>query len=92
MLIYFQPPRIGGIKVYTHENIGLEEVVLDIDLMYEYIIIIYNYFRLYSDCRIKVNLGKVTAGIKEFEVGFIFYYVKQCLIYIVIIIKIYGLQ
>ncbi|CAH8853663.1 unnamed protein product [Trichobilharzia szidati] len=50
-----KPPRIGGIKVYMNENIRKDEIVLDLDLM------------LYSDARIKVNLGKVKAGVKEFE-------------------------
>ncbi|VDQ00053.1 unnamed protein product [Trichobilharzia regenti] len=50
------PPRVGGIKVYMNENIRKDEIVLDLDLM------------LYSDVRIKVNLGKVKAGVKEFEV------------------------
>ncbi|CAH8570023.1 unnamed protein product [Schistosoma margrebowiei] len=49
------PPRIGGVKVYMNENIRKDEIVMDLDLM------------LYSDARIKVNLGKVKAGVKEFE-------------------------
>ncbi|CAH8574370.1 unnamed protein product [Heterobilharzia americana] len=49
------PPRIGGIKVYMNESIRKDEIVLDLDLM------------LYSDARIKVNLGKMKAGVKEFE-------------------------
>ncbi|RTG90650.1 uncharacterized protein DC041_0002334 [Schistosoma bovis] len=52
------PPRIGGVKVYMNENIRKDEIVMDLDLM------------LYSDARIKVNLGKVKAGVKEFEVFF----------------------
>ncbi|CAH8522477.1 unnamed protein product [Dicrocoelium dendriticum] len=49
------PPRVGGVKVYMDEDIGRDEIVLDLDLM------------LYSDARIKVQLGKIKAGIKEFE-------------------------
>ncbi|CAH8853665.1 unnamed protein product [Trichobilharzia szidati] len=44
-----------GDTVYMNENIRKDEIVLDLDLM------------LYSDARIKVNLGKVKAGVKEFE-------------------------
>ncbi|TGZ64757.1 hypothetical protein CRM22_006217 [Opisthorchis felineus] len=49
------PPRIGGVKVYMEESIRRDEVVLDLDLM------------LYSDARIRVQLGNVKAGVKEFE-------------------------
>ncbi|KAF8570027.1 hypothetical protein P879_05451 [Paragonimus westermani] len=49
------PPRVGGVKVYMEENIRRDEIVMDLDLM------------LYSDARIKVELGKVKAGVKEFE-------------------------
>nr|CAX74446.1 Protein FAM62B [Schistosoma japonicum] len=49
------PPRIGGVKVYMSESIRKDEIVMDLDLM------------LYSDARIKVNLGKIRAGVKEFE-------------------------
>ncbi|CAH8516209.1 unnamed protein product [Schistosoma turkestanicum] len=46
------PPRVGGVKVYMNENIRRDEIVMDLDLI---------------DARIKVNLGKVKAGVKEFE-------------------------
>ncbi|KAL5962341.1 Extended synaptotagmin-2 [Taenia solium] len=49
------PPRIGGIKVYVEESIHRDEVVMDVDLM------------LYSDARIKVSVGKIVAGVKDFE-------------------------
>ncbi|VDN16569.1 unnamed protein product [Dibothriocephalus latus] len=49
------PPRIGGVKVYTEESIRRDEIVMDVDVMF------------YSDARIKVSVGKVIAGIKEFE-------------------------
>nr|QQY02574.1 extended synaptotagmin [Cryptocotyle lingua] len=49
------PPRIGGVKVYMEESIRRDEVVLDLDLM------------LYSDARIRVQLGSIKAGVKEFE-------------------------
>ncbi|VDN96374.1 unnamed protein product [Rodentolepis nana] len=49
------PPRIGGVKVYTEESIRRDEIVLDVDLM------------LYSDARIKVAVGKIVAGVKDFE-------------------------
>ncbi|KAM3185617.1 hypothetical protein ACTXT7_005989 [Hymenolepis weldensis] len=49
------PPRIGGVKVYTEESIRRDEVVMDVDLM------------LYSDARIKVAVGKIVAGVKDFE-------------------------
>nr|CDS15699.1 extended synaptotagmin 2 [Echinococcus granulosus] len=49
------PPRIGGIKVYVEESIQRDEVVMDVDLM------------LYSDARIKVSVGKIVAGVKDFE-------------------------
>ncbi|VUZ51030.1 unnamed protein product [Hymenolepis diminuta] len=49
------PPRIGGVKVYTEESIRRDEIVMDVDLM------------LYSDARIKVAVGKIVAGVKDFE-------------------------
>ncbi|KAL5113127.1 Extended synaptotagmin-3 [Taenia crassiceps] len=49
------PPRIGGIKVYIEESIRRDEIVMDVDLM------------LYSDARIKVSVGKIVAGVKDFE-------------------------
>ncbi|VDM31706.1 unnamed protein product [Hydatigera taeniaeformis] len=49
------PPRIGGIKVYVEESIHRDEIVMDVDLM------------LYSDARIKVSVGKIVAGVKDFE-------------------------
>ncbi|KAL3315239.1 Extended synaptotagmin-1, partial [Cichlidogyrus casuarinus] len=49
------PPRIGGVKVYESESIKRNEIVMDVDLL------------LYSDARIRVQCGKVVAGVKEFE-------------------------
>ncbi|CAL8086569.1 unnamed protein product [Calicophoron daubneyi] len=49
------PPRIGGVKVYMEESLKRNEIMMDLDLM------------LYSDARIKVMLGKIKAGVKEFE-------------------------
>uniref|UniRef100_A0A5K3FBI6 Beta-1,4-galactosyltransferase n=3 Tax=Mesocestoides corti TaxID=53468 RepID=A0A5K3FBI6_MESCO len=49
------PPRIGGVKVYTEESIRRDEIVMDVDLMF------------YSDARIKVAVGKLVAGVKDFE-------------------------
>ncbi|BHF57614.1 Extended synaptotagmin-3 [Sparganum proliferum] len=49
------PPRIGGVKVYTEESIRRDEIVMDVDLMF------------YSDARIKVSVGKIIAGVKDFE-------------------------
>uniref|UniRef100_A0A5K3FC98 Beta-1,4-galactosyltransferase n=1 Tax=Mesocestoides corti TaxID=53468 RepID=A0A5K3FC98_MESCO len=50
------PPRIGGVKVYTEESIRRDEIVMDVDLMF------------YSDARIKVAVGKLVAGVKDFEI------------------------
>lgn len=49
------PPRIGGVKVYTH-NIGRNEIIMDLDLFYA------------SDCDINFYLGSVKGGIKDFQI------------------------
>lgn len=40
---------------------------MDLDLMYVRFNL-YFCFRLYSDARIKVAIGKIVAGVKDFEV------------------------
>lgn len=32
-LIFFQPPRIGGVKVYD-KNVSRTEIIMDVDLLY----------------------------------------------------------
>ncbi|XP_059218409.1 extended synaptotagmin-2 isoform X3 [Stomoxys calcitrans] len=49
------PPRIGGVKVYT-QNIGRNEIIMDLDLFYA------------SDCDINFYLGSIKGGIKDFQI------------------------
>ncbi|XP_073836419.1 extended synaptotagmin-like protein 2 isoform X3 [Musca autumnalis] len=49
------PPRIGGVKVYT-QNIGRNEIIMDLDLFYA------------SDCDINFYLGSMKGGIKDFQI------------------------
>ncbi|XP_061389220.1 extended synaptotagmin-2, partial [Musca vetustissima] len=49
------PPRIGGVKVYT-QNIGRNEIIMDLDLFYA------------SDCDINFYLGGMKGGIKDFQI------------------------
>ena len=55
-IFFFQPPRIGGIKVYV-ENLKRDEILLDLELLYS------------SDAEIKVAVRGFTAGIKTLTVS-----------------------
>ena len=53
-----QPPRVGGVKVYS-DNIQRSEIIMDLEIFYA------------GDSRIECSFSRMTAGIKDFQVGYI---------------------
>ena len=51
-----QPPRVGGVKVYS-DNIQRSEIIMDLEIFYA------------GDSRIECSFSRMTAGIKDFQVG-----------------------
>lgn len=58
-----QPPRVGGIKVYT-ENVQNGEIIMDVEILYA------------GDAQIKLEFKKINAGFKDVQVEF-FCYLKK---------------